>query len=268
MAVCLGLLSASACRIQLDDPYGRACDEEHPCSEGRVCFESTCRLPSELPGSDAGDAGAETDAGHPFLVWSQTAVGFDDLDTCSDGCQAMVTAAEGNKVWLDVPQSATSGYSYAVIDEHDRLPATVEGRLRGRVILHHTFSSEPTCRILELLDTSGQALLDLRVTNSGALQLSSSAGTLTASGNTSGPSSLKLSSGQEYVLELAWRQGAWRRLWVNGTAVFDESLPSYSEENAAPRQLLFQSYPMSDGACEVTFVSWKLTSDPETPISD
>lgn len=49
-----GLLAWSllhACVVQLDDPFGRACDQEHPCARG-ICSEGAC-TPIDEVGLDA-----------------------------------------------------------------------------------------------------------------------------------------------------------------------------------------------------------------------
>jgi hypothetical protein len=56
----LGLASALGCTVNLDNPAGRACDDEHPCAGGRVCRFGHCAVPTTsdatvLSGSYQGD---------------------------------------------------------------------------------------------------------------------------------------------------------------------------------------------------------------------
>ncbi len=53
------LALCSACAVSLDDAAGRACDEDHPCLEGRVCVDGFC----VAPGGGAPDGGGTSPDG-------------------------------------------------------------------------------------------------------------------------------------------------------------------------------------------------------------
>lgn len=60
MRLSLALAVALGCTVNLDNPAGRACDDEHPCAGGRVCRYNHCVVPTAsdaavLSGSYAGD---------------------------------------------------------------------------------------------------------------------------------------------------------------------------------------------------------------------
>lgn len=61
VALSVGLLALEACTIALDDPTGKACNEQHPCSEGTRCVDGLC---VSAGGTGGGTAGGSAGGGN------------------------------------------------------------------------------------------------------------------------------------------------------------------------------------------------------------
>ena len=273
----VSLVLLAGCAIELDDVAGRACDDAHPCRSPRACVAARCVEPG-LPdsGSDGGprdsglpspDAGA--DAGLPR--WQQRLHGFTGTTVDVDGgCTLDIDPSRGNRVLATVmgPGDDRDTASAEMIDVN-RLPRTLEGRMRGRITLAAPLSVKGFVPVAFIGTQSGQAFARIGFDGAGALVVESDAQTVGASalsqrffvdgGFTAG----------DWVVEVAWRVGAARQVRLNDVLVADTVLAGGATLPPAELSLGIARYDGdAGGAFTVTLSSWQLADDLLVPLGD
>lgn len=229
-AVLLTVVALAACNVDLPDVSGLACDDQHPCSEGRDCIGGFCQAEGSVGGggtaggtAGGGVAGGGTagggmtmtpDAGH--VLWQQDVDGFTGQQVFNLAT-LQVKADAGNQVTSTVPSSldandrATANYNDA-----GHLPATGHGRLKGKFRLPATLSLKANSTFVRL-ESMGSSLMSITFDSSGRLVVSSASGFI-------GPSTITqtvswpngFSANTDYTIDVAWRRGQYRSLFVNG----------------------------------------------------
>lgn len=252
---CLALL-LSGCAIELDDVPGRACDDLHPCRAPRSCVEGVCFSEAEL-----GDGGVVVDAGS--IRWQQRVDGFDGTSV-DPSCSLTIDASRGNLVISSIAgPDDDDDTARAFVNQ---LPQSTEGKLRGRFSLP---SATPARNELPFLSLGQPAWLRAGLDGQGRFVVQSDAQTL---GNSALVERFTIDGGfvtGEYLVELEWKAGAFRRVSLNGARVADTAVSGGS--SAAPTELSLgiERYDGDAGsAFSVRLFDWQLADAVTVPLGD
>ncbi|MDP1823793.1 MAG: hypothetical protein Q8L48_11135 [Archangium sp.] len=266
-------LLLAGCAIELDDVSGRACDETHACRAPRTCISGRCLdlTPFDGGGTDSGlpnpDPDAGVDAGLPR--WQQRLHGFTNT-TVDPGCTVDIDPARGNRVLatilgpLDSQDTAT-----AELVDLNRLPRTLEGRLRGRITLVAPLSVRGFVPVAYVGTQSGQAFARIGFDGAGRLVVESDAQTV------GGPALVErftvdggFTAG-DWVVEVAWRVGSARQVRLNDVLQADTAVTGGATLPPAELSLGIARYDGDAGtAFTVTLSSWQLADDLLVPLGD
>lgn len=271
--VSLALLAG--CAIELDDLAGRACDEVHPCRAPRACVSARC---VDFAQSDAdvdagpGDAGlpapdAGADAGWPR--WQQRLHGFTST-TIDPGCSLDIDPSRGNRVLATIPGSLdTQDTATAEMVDLNRLPRTLEGRLRGRITLVAPLAVRGFVPVAFVGTQSGQAFARIGFDGAGRLVVESDAQTVGAAALTERFGVDGGFGAGDWVVEVAWRVGSARQVRIND--VLQADTPVVGGATLPPGELWLgiARYDADGGsAFTVTLSSWQLADDLLVPLGD
>lgn len=221
------ILFLSGCFPSPADYAHRGCDATHACFDGRACVANLCADPS------AGGTTPGTDAG--CVTWRQARDGLSSPSHCAS-CSLVIDSAAQNTLTATITGSGASNDFAAAHVPPAQLFAANEGHLRG-LFSHPDASRLGAPSTFLRISTSSGTLLDLTVSNNWELGAFTSAGVLQATplNSTGGP---RLDLTQPYLIDVSWRQGAFRTISVDGTPAFSDTLAPYSGSNAAPTDLL------------------------------
>jgi hypothetical protein len=282
------LLLLVGCSVELDDVPGRACDEEHPCRAPRACLAGQCWAPEELDagaqgGGAGGGGGSSTgggtalgggggggsgvDAGAPR--WQQRLHGFTGT-TVDPGCTVDIDPSRGNRVVSTVPGSRDDqDTATADLVDPNRLPRTLEGRLRGRLTLAAPLQVRGTVPVVFLGTQTGVAWARVAFDAQGALVVESDAQTV---GSAALVERFSIDGGftaGDWLVEVAWQRGSFRQVKLNEQLV---SLALLSGGGTLPPDELRLGIARYDGdagtAFTVTLSSWQLADDLSVSLGD
>lgn len=275
------LLLVTSCSVELDDVPGRACDDEHPCRAPRACVQGACWAPDELTDGGAGGGsggggggfgggaggGAGSDGGLPR--WQQRLHGFTGT-TLDTGCTVDIDPSRGNRVVSTVVSSADDrDTATADLVDTNRLPRTLEGRLRGRVTLASPLTVRGLVPVAFVGTQTGLAFARVGFDATGALVVESDAQTVGAAplverftvdgGFTTG----------DWIVEVAWLRGAFRQVKLNEQLLADT--PTSGGATLPPDELRLgvARYDGDAGTVfTVTLSSWQLADDLSVRLGD
>ncbi len=273
-AVTLALFGG--CAIELDDVPGRACDESHPCRAPRACVSARCVEPlAPDAGRDAGaalDAGlppadAGTDAGVPR--WQQRLHGFTST-TIDPSCTLDIDPSRGNRVLATVLGSQdTQDTAVAEMIDLNRLPRSLEGRLRGRITLVAPVFVSGFVPLAYLGTQSGQAFARIGFDASGQLVVESDAQTV---GSTALVERFSVDGGftaGDWIVEVAYRVGTTREVRINDVLQRATTVSGGATLPPSELSLGIARYDgTGGGAFSVTLSSWQLSDDLLVTLGD
>lgn len=261
----------AGCAIELDDVSGRACDEAHACRAPRTCISGRCLdltpFDGGAPDSGLPDPDAGADAGLPR--WQQRLHGFTST-TVDPGCTVDIDPSRGNRVLatiagpLDSQDTAT-----AELLDLNRLPRTLEGRLRGRITLVAPLSVRGFVPLAYVGTQSGQAFARIGFDGAGRLVVESDAQTL---GTAALVERFAVDGGftaGDWVVEVAWRVGGARQVRLNDVLQADTAVTGGATLPPGELSLGIARYDGDAGtAFTVTLSSWQLADDLFVPLGD
>ncbi len=152
------------------------------------------------------------------------------------------------------------------------MPKTGNGRIRGKFQLPAALKLNNNSTFLWLA-LGSKPLIQLYFNASGQLVTNSAAGML---GPGQVQNSITWTNGfqpnVDYLVEIAWQRGSYRRIWINGTQVAQATtLTGDAGVLEVPDQLRLGIYRY-DGAADagwsVTLSDWQLTDNPSVVLSD
>lgn len=171
------------------------------------------------------------------------------------------------KTALDTSDRATANHTDA-----GHLPQTGNGKIRGRFQLPAALKLTNNSYWLFLANGT-KPLLQLSFNASGQLVTYSAAGMLGPSAVTN---TITWTNGfqpnVDYLVEVAWARGQYRRVWINGTQVAQATnLTGDAGVLEAPDQLRLGIYRYdgtADAGWSVALTDWQLTDNPSVILSD
>ncbi len=264
------LVVFGGCAIELDDLPGRACDESHPCRAPRACVSARCVESAGF--SDAGtDAGTPFDGGLPTADagadagvprWQQRLHGFTG-STVDPTCTLDIDPSRGNRVLATVLGSGdTQDTAVAELIDLNRLPRTLEGRLRGRITLVAPISVSGFVPLAYLGTQSGQAFARIGFDANGQLVVESDAQTVGSSALVERFSVDGGFTAGDWVVEVAYRVGTAREVRINGALQRYTAVSGGATLPPAELSLGIARYDGTGGsAFSVTLSSWQLSDD-------
>lgn len=273
-AITLALLGG--CAVELDDVPGRTCDESHPCRAPRTCVSARCVEPSV---ADAGhDAGAELDAGLPTADagadagvprWQQRLHGFTGT-TVEPTCTLNIDPSRGNRVLATVLGAQdTQDTAVAELVDVNRLPRSLEGRLRGRITLAAPLWVSGFVPLASLSTQSGQAFVRIGFDATGLLVVQSDAQTV---GSTALVERFAVDGGfsaGDWIVEVAYRVGSTREVRINDVLQRATNLSGGATLPPAELSLGIVRYDGTGGAAfSVTLSGWQLSDDLLVTLKD
>ncbi|MEW5740179.1 MAG: hypothetical protein AB1938_14705 [Myxococcota bacterium] len=281
--------AVASCGVDLQDVPGRACDDTHPCREGRSCIDSRCFAPDELDaGFDGGanDAGASDagpsdagprDSGLPDAggidagrqpVWQQKVHGFTST-TVDTACTLDIDPGQGNRVLATIASAAdTRDTATANVEQPSRLPGVAYGHLRGRLTLPAPVQLRGPASFLTLAAPNGSAWIRLAFDAQGRLLVQSDAQTLASSAmSETFPRDGGYGAG-DYVFDVAWTRGGARQVTVNGVLLANSPIGAGgSTTPPASLRVGIGEYGGDAGTgWAVTLSGWQLADDPAVPL--
>jgi len=272
----ISVLLLAACSVELDDRPGRACDADHPCQSPRACVQGMCIEPVTMDAGAGGGGGgggsvgfmdAGVDAGTPR--WQQRLHGFTNT-TVDTGATLDIDPSRGNRVLAIVPGPADSqDTALAELVDLNRLPRTLEGRIRGRITLPAPVGVRGTVPILYLGSQAGQAFVRAGFDAAGQLLVESDAQTL---GTAALVERFQVDGGftaGDWVLEVSWAVGASRQVAINGVTVADTLVTGGTTTPPAELSLGIARYDGdAGGTFSVTLSGWQLADDRSVVLGD
>lgn len=278
-AVPLLVLLASACGVSLDDYPGRTCDEAHPCRAGRSCLGGFCFAPGELDGGS--DAGAPPDAGRPDAgapdagtpdagvpTWQQWLHGF-TATTLDSNCSVVINPGLANTVSAAIASARdTEDTATADMNDPSRLPRGGNGRFRGRVSLSAPLSLQGLATFALVGTASGTPYLSLGFNRNGRLVVSSAAGTVGPAAITQAVAPDGGFRAGDYIVDVAWRQGGTRRVFVDDVLLDEVAVPAGGAATGPEQvRLGIERYDGDAGTgWSVVLSNWKLADDQSVPL--
>lgn len=255
------LLLLTGCAVELRDVPGRACDEAHPCRAPRACVDERCVDPR-------GDAGQDVDAGAPEPRWEQRLHGF-GATSVDPSCSLTIDSTRANLVVASIagPADADDTALARVVDS-SRLPTTTEGRLRGHLTFPVAVNVRGEVPVLVLAGDDG-AWLRAGFDGSGRLVVRSAANTI---GDVELLERFSVDGGfvaRDYVLELAWQAGAFRRVSLDGEVLAETAVSGGSSTPPSALALGVERYDADAGtAFTVQLSGWQLADALSTGPGD
>jgi hypothetical protein len=295
----LAVLIAAACTLDLPDDPGRACDGLHPCERGRECIAGICRDEGGVGGgssggntaggstaggsggsgggADAGGAGGGAagggnagggtagDAGS--IYWRQWVDGFTNLAT-NGSATVVVRADAGNQVTATVlTADDLNDRATAEVRDAGALPQLGNGHLKGKFRLPAALSLKGNSPFVVLENNgTGNAIVELSFDNQGQLIVKSDQGSvdrITLTQMVAWPGGF--SPNVDYTVEVAWRRGQFRSLFVNGfdAGTLPASPPSMGPTLPDRLRLGIYHYDGDAGTgWSVILSDWALADDP------
>lgn len=280
------LVLLASCAVDLDDLEGRACDEQHPCRAPRSCVALRCVDAAPEPDGGAGGGGGAAvgggagggsgggggvvsppDAGG--ARWQQRLHGFTST-TVEPGCTVDIDPLRGNRVQATIAGSADfEDTAVAELVDLNRLPRTLEGRLKGRVTLAAPLAVRGFVPLVSLGTQSGQAWVRAGFDGAGRLVVESDAQTLGAAALTERFSVDGGFTAGDWVLELAWRAGGFRQVRLNGALLADTPVTGGASLPPGELGLGIARYDGDAGtAFTATLSAWQLADDLQVTLGD
>lgn len=250
-------LLLTGCSVELHDVAGRACDEAHPCRAPRSCVDGACVDRRE----DAGVTAAPR--------WEQRLHGF-DATTVDPSCSLTIDASRGNLVVASIAgPHDDDDTALARVTDPARLPATTEGRLRGRVSSPLAVSVRDEVPVLVLYGEAGRAWLRAGFDGAGRLVVRSDAQTL---GDAELVERFAVDGGfgpDERVLAFDWRAGAFRRVFVDDVMLADTAVSGGATAAPGALALGVERYAGDAGtAFTIRHAGWRLADSLDVALGD
>ncbi|MBL8923040.1 MAG: hypothetical protein JNJ54_29595 [Myxococcaceae bacterium] len=286
----------AGCVVSPADWAGRLCDDMHACFDGRVCIEGRCVAPAPqdagtVAGGGAGGgatgggatgggatgggvtgggvagggvtgggvAGGSADAG-TCLTWTQARDGF-TTTRVAPSASLLIEPANANRVRARVPSAANANdFAVAVVSSSLRLPANGEGQLEGRFVVPAGTRLDGLIPFVRLLASTGP-IVELGFDNNWELSAFTGAAVLQSAAVSRPRSAERYDPGTSHTVRVAWRAGAFRRVWIDGASVFDDTLTAGSGLDSTP--IAFElGFPRYEGSgqdpMEMTLSDWVL----------
>jgi hypothetical protein len=275
----LSVVLLTGCAVELDDRAGRACDDEHPCRAPRACVEGLCVEPGPTDagggagggggasGGGSGGGGGVVDAGTPR--WQQRLHGFTNT-TVDPGAMLDIDPSRGNRVLATIPGPRDGeDTAQAELVDLNRLPRTLEGRLRGRITLPAPVGVRGFVPLVFLGTQSGTAFLRAGFDHSGQLVVESDAQTL---GDAALTERFQVDGGfttGDWVVEFAWAAGTSREVWINGLNVATTRVTGGASTPPSELALGIARYDGdAGGPFSVTLSGWQLADELSARLGD
>jgi uncharacterized repeat protein (TIGR02059 family) len=164
------------------------------------------------------------------VTYQQWLTAFDST-AVETGCTVTVasglTGSDKNKVTATIASADdTHDQAVAKLTAAGKLPASEQGRLRFKFTTPSSFNLLGNSTILLVMNATGvaydgsQGVIDLYIDANEKLASYTSANLLGA-GSLNNVSGSALSPSTEYTVELAWLKNGYRRVWLNGTLIFE-----------------------------------------------
>jgi hypothetical protein len=277
------LAIAVACGVDLPDTPGRACDDDHPCREGRACVLGRCFSVEELDaggtgggtgggggsggtgGGVGGGGGATFDAGR--VLWSQSNQGFTGQDVMAN-CMLEIDTVRSNRV-VSTIGSSTQNRAVAINANAATLALGGNGRLRGKFQVPQALALRGSSPWL-ILGAPTAPLMRLQFTQAGNLECFSAAGTLSPTAFTQ---TITWPGGflpnKDYLVDVTWKRGQYREIAIDGTTVVQGALTEPDGGFVKPTELRLGIYNYNasfDGGWTISLSDWQLGEEPETPL--
>lgn len=275
---------AVACGVHLDDLPGRACDDAHPCREGRACLDGFCFASDELDagtdaGLDAGPADAGVDAGPGDAgamdaglapLWRQKLHGFTGI-TVDSNCSVDIDPSRANRVLATISSSDDArDTATADLDTPGRLPGLAWGRVRGRVTLPAPLGLRGAATFASIDTADGRAWLRLAFDAQGRLLVQSDPMTLAgAAMNESFVRDGGFPAG-DYSVDVTWDRTGNRRVALDGVILAETPIATPGGSQApAVLHLGVVDYGGDAGTgWSVTLSGWEAADDPRAVLGD
>jgi hypothetical protein len=209
-----------------------------------------------LPMPDAGTV----DAGAPR--WQQRLHGFTN-STIDTGCMLDIDPSRGNRVLATVVGSADNqDTATAELVDLNRLPRTLEARLRGRITLAAPLNVRGFVPLIFLGTQSGQAFARVGFNAGGELVVESDPQTV---GTTALVERFSVDGGftaGDWTVEVAYRAGTAREVRINDALVSYATVSGGATMPPGELSLGIARYDGDAGtAFSVTLSSWQLADD-------
>ncbi len=207
-------------------------------------------------------------------LWSQAAHGFTGQAVLGSATLE-VDALRGNRVVSTIKTASdTADRATAIHADAGRLPATGNGRIRGRFQLPSTLKLTSNSYWLYLArGTNNRQLLQLSFNSTGQLVAYSAPGML---GPNAVTNTITWTNGfqpnVDYLVEVEWRRGQYRRVSINGTQVASATgLTGDAGVLETPDNLrlgIHRYDGAADAGWSITLFDWQLTDNPSVILSD
>lgn len=206
---------------------------------------------------DAGVGGGSVDAGS-CLRWSQVRDGFFETRAAT-GATATILAA-GNALRVRIPSAANTSDSALGVVAPSRVMMAGEGQLEGRLLVPQGTRLDGLIPFVRLSSSTGP-IVELGFDNNWELSAVTGAGVLQVAPVSRPRSNERFDPGTPWTVRVAWRSGAFRRVYVNGALVFDDVLVSAATADPLPVSLEL-GFPRYEGGgqdpMEMTLSDWRL----------
>ncbi len=301
----------ASCGVDLPNIPGRACDDTHPCRAPRACIGGVCVDPGAgggdgegggagtgggggggggSMGGGSGAGGGGSSGGGPgggkgggagggaaiAPLWKQSAHGFSGQSELGTA-RVEIDSLRGNKVVSTVITSNDLN-DRATANQQDAgsLPRTGNGRIRGKFQLPVPLKLAANSTFVWLATAGGKPLIQLSFNSIGQLVANSAAGMI-APASVSNNITWSNDGGGfqpnvDYLVEIAWQRGSYRRIWINGAQVAQvTNLVGDAGMLELPDRLQLGIYRYDgtvDAGWSVTLSDWQLTDNPSVVLSD
>lgn len=276
-----------ACGVNLNDVPGRACDDTHPCREGRACLDGFCFAPDELDaGVDAGpfDAGSTDDAGAGDAgagdagvldagaqpLWRQKVHGFTGI-TVDTNCSVDIDPSRNNRVLATISSTDDArDTATADMDTAGRLPGVAWGRVRGLVTLPAPLGLRGRATFASIDTSDGRAWLRLAFDAQGRLLVQSDATTLASTAMNEAFTRDGGFPAGDYSIDVTWDRSGARRVALDGVILAETPVASPGGSLApAVLHLGVVDYGGDAGSgWSVTLSGWEAADDPRAVLGD
>lgn len=211
------------------------------------------------------DGGSGSDAG--MARWQQRLHGFTNT-TIDTGCMLDIDPSRGNRVLATVVGPADNqDTATAELVDVNRLPRTLEGRIKGRITLAAPINVSGYVPMIFLGTQTGQAFARVGFDNQGLLVVESDPQTVGASSLVERFSVDGGFTAGDWIVEVSYRVGTGREVRINDAVV------SYALVNGGatmpPTELslgIARYDGAAGGAFSVTLSGWQLSDDLTVPL--
>ncbi len=205
-----------------------------------------------------------SDAG--TIRWRQALHGFNDT-TVEPGCSLTIDASRENLVVSSIAGPGDDDdTAQAHVTDTNLLPQSLEGKLRGRFSLP---SAMPARDELPFLSLGDPAWLRAGLDGQGRVVVQSDTQTL---GDAALVERFSVDGGLvagDYLLELEWKVGAFRRVSLNGALLADTSLTGGTSAPPTRLSLGIERYDGDAGsAFTVRLAGWQLADSVSVTLGD